>query len=58
MVIEIDKASNVAEIRRSLQQMRENRIKARKSNFSDFFGALPNIGDGLAFQKSVRDEWN
>ena len=58
MVIEIDKKANSADFKRSLQLIRENRIKTKNENFSKYFGALPNIGDGLEFQRAVRNEWN
>ena len=35
-----------------------NQAKRKKTNLSDFFGALPNFGDGLKFQKNARNEWN
>jgi uncharacterized protein (DUF433 family) len=33
------------------------KMKGNKPKMSKFFGALPNIGDGLQIQKSLRDEW-
>jgi len=56
MVIEIEKGS-ATDFEHSLQRIKESR-KIKKGNFSKFFGALPNIGDGLAFQIAVRNEWN
>ena len=29
----------------------------RRRHFLSFFGALPDIGDGLAFQERLRNEW-
>ena len=58
MVIEIDKQATTTTFRRSLEQIKTNRNKNKKSNLSEFFGILPNIGDGLEFQKAVRDEWS
>ena len=57
MVIEIDKQVSPTTFHRSLKQIKINRGKNKKSNLSEFFGILPNIGDGLEFQKAVRDEW-
>jgi len=56
MVIEIKKGSAI-DLQHSLQKIKENR-KIKNGNFSKFFGVLPNIGDGLAFQTAVRNEWN
>ena len=58
MVIEIDKKNNAADFKNSLRLIRENRTKTKKGNFSKYFGALPNIGDGMEFQIAVRNEWN
>jgi len=58
MVIEMEKRANATDFKRSLRMIRENRTKTKSGNFSQFFGALPNIGDGLEFQKAVRNEWN
>ena len=56
MVIEIEKGS-ATDFKHSLRRIKESR-KIKKGNFSKFFGVLPNIGDGLAFQMAVRNEWN
>jgi hypothetical protein len=58
MIIEIDTTVTPAALKQTLDSMKANRIKYRKLRLAEFFGALPNIGDGLEFQKSVRDEWN
>ena len=58
MVIEMEKRANATDFKRSLQLIRENRTKTKSENYAQFFGALPNIGDGLKFQKAVRNEWN
>jgi hypothetical protein len=54
MVIEIN---NAAGMRESLQRMEHSRRK-RQSNLAEYFGMLPNIGDGLEYQKTARNEWN
>jgi len=58
MVIEIDKAITTENMRDSLECFRINKLKKEKPNLSEFFGILPNIGDGLEFQKNARNEWN
>ena len=58
MMIEINKKATAKTFRHSLEQIKTNRFKYKKANLSEFFGVLPNIGDGLEFQKTVRDEWS
>ena len=41
-----------------LERIKRDNAKKGKKNFMEFFGALPNIGDGLEYQKIVRDEWD
>ena len=57
MVIEIDRKATTTTFRHSLEQIKTNRAKYKKANLIEFFGILPDIGDGLEFQKIVRDEW-
>ncbi len=54
MVIEIKKDTPPEEVKRILEQIKSECKK--KVALSDFFGKLPNIGDGLAYQKKVRNE--
>ncbi len=58
MVIKIDKTTTKENLKNSLERIRKNRIKRKKPNLSEFFGILPDVGDGLEFQKKVRDEWD
>jgi hypothetical protein len=58
MVIEIDRTVTPTSLKHLLDHVRETRAQRKKPNLTEFFGALPNIGDGLEFQKKVRDEWN
>ncbi|MDR2841397.1 MAG: hypothetical protein LBV75_09125 [Paludibacter sp.] len=58
MLIEINKTATFATLQHSLASIKANRAKNKKQNLSDFFGALPNIGDGLEFQNRMRNEWN
>ena len=55
MVIEIPKGTAENKIRDILKK----RKKQRRSNkaVNSFFGKLPRIDNGLAFQKKVRNEW-
>jgi hypothetical protein len=58
MVIEIDRTVTPARLRQSLKSMKVARAKTPRVNLSEFFGALPHIGDGLEFQKKARNEWD
>lgn len=52
MVIEIKKDTPPEEVKKILEQIKSE--SKNKVALSDFFGKLPNIGDGLAYQKKVR----
>jgi hypothetical protein len=58
MVIEIDKTVTSTRLKQSLKSMRAARSKVSRTSLSEFFGALPHLGDGLEFQKKLRDEWD
>jgi len=58
MILEIDTKTSAVDLKKSLQLIRKNREQRQPRNYSKFFGALPNIADGLEFQKAVRNEWN
>ena len=55
MITEIPKGSSEKEVKNIL----EKRVGKKRSlkNIDTFFGKLPNIEDGLKFQKKVRSEW-
>lgn len=55
MIIEIPKETPEKKIK-SILKKRGNR-KAIKKTISSFFGKLPDIEDGLTFQKKIRSEW-
>jgi hypothetical protein len=57
MVIEIDKTVTPTRLKQMLKSMKAARSKASRLSLSEFFGALPHIGDGLELQKKVRNEW-
>jgi hypothetical protein len=54
MVIEIPKGTSPEKIKQLLKK-RTGRLT--KKSIDSFFGKLPNIEDGLTFQKKVRSEW-
>ena len=57
MVYRIDKTTTEEDLKNLLNRIKSERVKSRKANFIEFFGALPNIGDGLEYQKTARNEW-
>jgi hypothetical protein len=54
MIIEIQKGTSPKKIKKILSK--RNLIN-KEIKVIDFFGKLPNIEDGLKFQKKVRNEW-
>lgn len=56
MVLVIKKNASTDEIRAILQKGRKKSAKKRKG-MESFFGKLPHIADGLAYQKKARNEW-
>ena len=58
MIYKIDKTATEKDLIDMLQCIKFNRTKTKKPNFSEFFGVLPNIGDGLEYQKNARNEWD
>jgi len=54
MVIEITKSTSPEQVKKLLKDIKPESKK--KIVLTDFFGKLPNIGDGLAYQKKVRNE--
>ncbi len=56
MVIEIAKNTNATEVKKILHGTRR-RKKGKAKSIAAFFGKLPKIKDGMAYQKTVRNEW-
>lgn len=58
MVIKISAKSKPEEAQKALERMARARKKSKKK-LSDFYGKLPGVyGNGLTYQKKVRDEWS
>ena len=55
MIIEIPKGTSETEVKAILKQ--RGKKKRGNKSFDAFFGSLPDIEDGLTFQKKVRSEW-
>jgi len=58
MIIEISDKVTTENLNDSLERFRKNKSKRKKPNLTEFFGVLPSIGDGLVYQKKMRNEWN
>jgi hypothetical protein len=56
MVLVIKKNTSTEEVRAILRKSRGKRTK-RKATVESFFGKLPNMEDGLKYQKKARNEW-
>jgi hypothetical protein len=57
IVLKISSKNNPEEVRKALDKFRKSRSKGKKK-LSDFYGKMPNVyGDGLAYQKKIRNEW-
>lgn len=54
MVIQIPKGTTANKVRTILSKKGKTNTKKK---MDAFFGKLPNIEDGLAFQKKIRNEW-
>lgn len=55
MVIEIKKGTPPEKIKSLLKKIIGS---PTKQNIDSFFGKLPDINDGLVYQKQIRSEWN
>lgn len=56
-VIKISSKNKPEEIRKALEKLTKLRKKGKKK-LADFYGKMPHLyGDGLTYQKKVRDEW-
>lgn len=56
-VIKISTKDKPSDVRKALSKAMKLRKKGKKK-LSDFYGKMPNLyGDGLTYQKKVRNEW-
>lgn len=57
MVVVINKDATPKDIEKALKKL--NKAMPKKPLLSDFYGKLKGVfGDGLAYQKSIRNEWD
>jgi hypothetical protein len=58
MVVKISAKSNSQQTQRALQKLAKNRTKKKKT-LANFYGKMQGVyGDGLDYQKKVRNEWS
>ncbi len=59
IIVKISKNSTAQTTRKALDKLVKARNKQPKKTLADFYGKMPGVyGDGLAYQKKVRDEWS
>lgn len=57
MVVIINKDASKKDIEKALKKL--NKAMPKKPNLSDFYGKLKGVfGDGLTYQKNIRNEWD
>lgn len=57
IIIKISKKSSESDIRKALSPLKKK--KNNKKTLADFYGKLKGVyGDGLEYQKKVRNEWD
>jgi hypothetical protein len=57
-VVKISKHSKPQDARKALDKLAEKGRKKPRKTLADYYGKMPGIyGDGLTYQKKVRDEW-
>jgi hypothetical protein len=59
VVVKISKKNNADETRKALDKLASQR-KKRSKKLSDFYGKMKGSygGNGLEYQKKIRDEWS
>ncbi len=58
MVVKISANSKPEEAKKALERLARSRKRNNKKKLAAFYGKLPGAyGDGLTYQKKVRDEW-
>ncbi len=54
MVIEIKEDTPLEEVKKTLEELKI--YNKQEKDISEFFGKIPDMEDGLTFQKRIRDE--
>jgi hypothetical protein len=62
-IVKISAKNNLTTVRKALKDLHltmaaENARNKKPKTLADFYGSLPDtFGDGLTYQKKIRDEW-
>lgn len=57
MVVKISTKSDPKETQKALRKLAKNRTRKKKT-LAEFYGKMPGVyGDGLDYQKKMRNEW-
>jgi hypothetical protein len=58
IVVRISKNSKPENISKALKKLAEKTAKKTRKKLVDFYGKMPGAyGDGLSYQKKIRNEW-
>ncbi|GIL23924.1 MAG: hypothetical protein BroJett042_24370 [Bacteroidota bacterium] len=58
IIVKVTRKTKPETIQKALRKMAGKRAAGNKKTIADFYGALPSTyGDGLTYQKQLRDEW-
>ncbi|MBY0433159.1 MAG: hypothetical protein K2U26_03525 [Cyclobacteriaceae bacterium] len=58
VLIKVTRKTKTEAIQKALHKIAGKKRQPYKKKIADFFGALPDtFGDGLTYQKKLRDEW-
>lgn len=58
LIVKISKNNKAEETKKALDLLAKKSLKSKSKSLEDFYGKMPNaFGDGLAYQKKMRNEW-
>lgn len=58
VIVRISKHSKAEETRKALDMLNKKNRRKKSKSLTDFYGKLPGAyGDGLNYQKKLRNEW-
>lgn len=58
IVVKLSRNSSLEESKKALERLSKKSSKQKSKTLKDYFGKLPgSFGDGLEYQKKVRNEW-
>ncbi len=58
VIVRISKNNKIEDARKALEIFTKKSRKKKSKTLTDFYGELPRVfGDGLSYQKKIRNEW-